>query len=77
MFKIPYLLLGELLVHREPLLECKSLLSLTLELLSGGLCHHSLSWLKSGGAGDISDLGSVDLAVKLLIVEVEDLLEHV
>lgn len=74
---ITHLFLGELLVDREPLLERDSLLSLALELLSGGLHDHSLGWLESGGASDISDLGAVNLTVEFLVVEVEDLLEGV
>lgn len=39
------------------------------------LYDHSLSGLEAGSSDDVSDLGSVDLAVEFLIVEVEDLLE--
>ena len=75
--KYSYLFLGKLLVDWEPLLESDSLLSLALELLSGGLHNHGLGWLESGGTSDISDLGAIDLSVEFLVVEVEDLLENV
>lgn len=41
------------------------------------LDDHGVGGLESGSANDVSDLGSVDLAVKFLIVEVEDLFKLV
>lgn len=69
------LLLLKLLVDWQPLLEGDSLLAFPFVLGARGLVDHRVRRLQSRRANDITDLGSVDLAVQFLVVKVEDLLQ--
>lgn len=69
------LFLGKLFVDGEPLLEGDSLLSLALVFGSRGLDDHGVSGLQSGGADNVTDLSTIDLAVEFLIIEVENFFE--